>query len=109
GTVAYMSPEQASGRAVDFRSDQFAFGSILYEMLTGRPSFRRASAAETLSAVMRDDPAPLRAVNPAAPPHLGWIVDRCLAKEPGGRYASTHDLATELAVVREHLSDLTSG
>ena len=109
GTVAYMSPEQASGRAVDFRSDQFAFGSILYEMLTGRPSFRRASAAETLSAVMRDDPAPLREVNPAAPPHLGWILDRCLAKEPGGRYASTRDLATELAVVREHLSDLTSG
>jgi len=108
GTVAYMSPEQASGRAVDFRSDQFAFGSILYEMLTGRPSFRRASAVETLSAVMRDDPAPLRAVNPAAPPHLGWILDRCLAKEPGGRYASTRDLATELAIVRDHLSDLTS-
>ena len=109
GTVAYMSPEQASGRAVDFRSDQFAFGSILYEMLTGRPSFRRASTGETLAAIIRDEAEPVRAINPAVPSHLAWIVDRCLAKEPGGRYASTRDLATEIAVVREHLSDLTSG
>ena len=108
GTVAYMSPEQASGRSVDFRSDQFAFGAILYELLSGRSAFRRPSAAETLSAVMRDEPEPLRAIQPAVPPHVTWILDRCLAKDPEGRYASTRDLARELAVVRDHLSDSTS-
>jgi len=107
GTVAYMSPEQASGRSVDFRSDQFAFGAILYELLSGRSAFRRASAAETLSAVMRDEPEPVRAINPSIPSPLVWILDRCLAKEPGGRYASTGDLARELATVRAHLSEMT--
>jgi eukaryotic-like serine/threonine-protein kinase len=109
GTVSYMSPEQASGRKVDFRSDQFAFGSIVYELLTGRPSFRGASAAETLSAVMRDEPEPVRTINTSVPLHLGWILERCLAKEPEHRYASTQDLARELVLVREHLSDRTSG
>ncbi|HKB70622.1 MAG TPA: protein kinase [Thermoanaerobaculia bacterium] len=107
GTVAYMSPEQAAGRKVDFRSDQFALGAILWEMLAGRPCFRRASAAETLSAVMRDEPEPLRTLNPAVPMPLAWILERCLAKEATGRYASTRDLAGELATVRDHLSDLT--
>jgi eukaryotic-like serine/threonine-protein kinase len=108
GTVAYMSPEQASGRSVDFRSDQFAFGTILYELLAGRSAFRRPSAAETLSAVMRDEPEPVRSIQAAVPPHLAWIVDRCLAKEPDGRYAATRDLARELAMVRDHLSEATA-
>ena len=108
GTVAYMSPEQASGRKVDFRSDQFAFGAIVWEMFAGRPCFRRASAAETLSAIMRDEPEPVRGANSAVPAQLAWIIDRCLAKEPTGRYASTRDLASEIATVRDHLSDLTS-
>ena len=107
GTVAYMSPEQASGRRVDFRSDQFAFGAILYELLSGRSAFRRPSAAETLSAVMRDEPEPVRAINPSVPSPLAWILDRCLAKEPEGRYASTGDLAREIATVRSHLSEMT--
>ena len=107
GTVAYMSPEQASGRSVDFRSDQFAFGAILYELLSGRSAFRRPSPAETLSAVMRDEPEPVQAIRPDVPAPLAWILDRCLAKEPVGRYASTRDLATELATVRDHLSDVT--
>ncbi|HYK42333.1 MAG TPA: protein kinase [Thermoanaerobaculia bacterium] len=107
GTVAYMSPEQARGDAVDFRSDQFAFGSLLYEMLSGRPSFRRASAAETLSAIIRDDPEPLRKIDPSIPPNLSWIVERCLAKEPRNRYASTRDLASDLELVRDRWSDLT--
>ncbi len=109
GTVAYMSPEQASGRKVDFRSDQFAFGAILWEMLAGRPCFRRPSAAETLSAIMRDEPEPLRAVNSAVPGPVAWIAERCLAKQPEGRYASTRDLAGEIATVRDHLADLSSG
>jgi serine/threonine protein kinase/Tol biopolymer transport system component len=107
GTVAYMSPEQASGRSVDFRSDQFSFGSVLYELLTERSPFRRASAPETLAAILRDEPEPLERVNPSVPAHVSWILERCLAREPEQRYASTRDLARELALVREHLSDLS--
>ena len=109
GTVAYMSPEQATGRKVDFRSDQFAFGAIVWEMLAGRPGFRRESAAETLSAVIRDEPEPLRTVNPAVPAPLAWIVERCLEKDPQGRYASTQDLAREIAGIRDHLTDISGG
>ncbi|HET9793266.1 MAG TPA: protein kinase [Thermoanaerobaculia bacterium] len=106
GTVAYMSPEQASGRAVDFRSDQFAFGSILYEMLAGKPPFRRASPGETMAAVIRDEPDPPGA---GVPPQLFWVVERCLSKEPADRYGSTRDLARELALLRQHLSEVMSG
>ncbi len=109
GTVSYMSPEQAGGRSVDFRSDQFAFGSILYEMLAGKSPFRRPTAGETMAAVMRDEPQPVRAIISSVPPQLGWILDRCLAKESDARYASTRDLARELMLVREHLSEMTSG
>ena len=109
GTVSYMSPEQAGGRALDFRSDQFAFGSIVYEMVAGKSPFRRSTAGETMAAVMRDEPQPVRAINSSVPPQLGWILDRCLAKEPDARYASTRDLARELALVREHLSEMTGG
>jgi eukaryotic-like serine/threonine-protein kinase len=105
GTVSYMSPEQARGAALDFRSDQFAFGSVFYEMLSGRPAFHRPSAAETLSAIMRDEPPPLRFVEPGIPANVAWIVERCLAKEPGGRYASTRDLALELQLAADRLSD----
>ena len=102
GTVAYMSPEQARGASVDFRSDQFSFGSILYEMLAGKSAFRRSSSAETLAAILREDPEPLASTVPAP---LRWIVERCLSKEPEGRFASTRDLATDLKSVREHLSE----
>jgi tetratricopeptide (TPR) repeat protein len=105
GTVGYMSPEQASGRSVDFRSDQFSLGSVLYEMATGERAFKRETAAETLSAIIREEPAPIARVNPTAPPPFAWVVERCLAKDPEERYASTRDLARELRSVREHLSD----
>jgi serine/threonine protein kinase/tetratricopeptide (TPR) repeat protein len=101
GTVGYMSPEQAVGRAVDFRSDQFPLGAILYELVTGVRAFQRPSAVETLSAILRDEPAPLAAVAPQAPEGLRWIVERCLAKEPEERYASTRDLARDLANLRD--------
>jgi serine/threonine protein kinase/Tol biopolymer transport system component len=105
GTVAYMSPEQARGAAIDFRSDQFAFGSILYEMLSGKNAFRRGSPAETLSAILGQEPEPLAAAVPATPAPLRWIVERCLSKESEGRFASTKDLATDLKSVRDHLSE----
>ena len=107
GTVGYMSPEQASGKPIDYRSDQFSFGVILYEMATGRRAFQRNTPVETLSAIIRDDPEPVGSVNPQAPAPLRWIIERCLGKSPEERYVSTRDLARELASVRDHLSDTT--
>jgi len=95
GTVAYMSPEQAQGREVDYRSDQFSLGVMLYEMATGQRPFEQRTAAETIAAILRDPPPPLDAS--VLPPPLQWLIERCLAKNPGDRYASTRDLASELA------------
>ncbi len=108
GTVGYMSPEQASGRPVDFRSDQFSLGSILYEMATGKRAFHRGTGAQTLSAIIQDEPEPVAQVNPRVPAPLRWIVERCLAKDPDERYASTRDLARDLKSVREHIAEVTS-
>ena len=107
GTVGYMSPEQASGGMADNRSDQFSFGLVLYEMLTGRRAFDRPTAVETLSAIIREDPPPVEQLNPSVPAPVRWIVDRCLAKNPADRYGSTRDLARDLASARDHFSELT--
>jgi Tol biopolymer transport system component len=108
GTVGYMSPEQASGSPLDFRSDQFAFGSVLYEMATGKRAFQAKTAVETLSAILRAEPEPVASVNPEAPVPLRWLVERCLAKEPDERYASTRDLARDLAMLRDRLPEASS-
>jgi eukaryotic-like serine/threonine-protein kinase len=105
GTAGYMSPEQASGQAVDFRSDQFTLGSILYEMATGKKAFQRKTGAETLVAIIREEPEPLSQLAPRAPAPVRWIVERCLAKDPEERYASTKDLARDLKSVRDHLTE----
>ncbi len=105
GTVGYMSPEQASGAPVDFRSDQFSFGTILHEMATGRRAFLRATAVETMAAILREDPSPLGSARPDAPAPLRWLVERCLSKDPRERYASTEDLARDLATLRDRLSE----
>jgi len=109
GTVGYMSPEQASGKAVDFRSDQFSLGSILYEMATGKRAFQRATSAETLTAIIREDAEPIGPMNGRVPAPFRWIVERCLQKDPEERYASTRDLARDLRSVREHLTEGLSG
>ncbi|HKD19305.1 MAG TPA: protein kinase, partial [Thermoanaerobaculia bacterium] len=110
GTVGYMSPEQASGEAIDFRSDQFSLGSILYELSTGHRAFQKKTAVDTLGAILNEEPSPIASLNPQTPAPLRWIVERCLAKDPEGRYASTKDLARELRSVSEHLSEaLPSG
>jgi Tol biopolymer transport system component len=109
GTVGYMSPEQASGHPVDFRSDQFSFGSILYEMATGKSPFHRGTAPQTLAAIIQDEPEPIGTINPRIPSPIRWIIDQCLGKEPGDRYASTQDLARELARIRDHLSEVFAG
>jgi len=101
GTVAYMSPEQARGSKVDLRSDQFSFGLILYEMLTGRGAFRRDNPADTLSAILRDEPTPLRDVARDVPEPFARLVHRCLSKEPANRYASTRDLFHDLKALQQ--------
>jgi serine/threonine protein kinase len=80
GTVAYMSPEQASGQAVDYRSDQFSLGSILHEALTGEKAFAHNTPAETMAAIIRDEPRPISQLRPETPPPLKWIVERGLAR-----------------------------
>jgi predicted ATPase/serine/threonine protein kinase len=105
GTLGYMSPEQASGDRLDFRSDQFSFGLVLYEMVTGKRAFQRSTAAETLVAVLREQAEPIGAQNPDAPAPLCWAIERCLAKEPDKRYVSTRDLARELATIRDRFSE----
>jgi serine/threonine protein kinase len=106
GTAGYMSPEQAAGSAVDFRSDQFSFGSILYEMASGNRAFHEATAPETMSAILRKEPEPLSEAKPGVPAPYRWIIERCLAKDPEDRYASTRDLAHELQTLRDHLSEV---
>ena len=108
GTIGYMSPEQAAGRSVDFRSDQFSLGTILYEMATGCRAFLRDSAAQTLAAIIEKDPQSISEINPAFPAPARWIIERCLEKDPVDRYASTLDLARELRKVREHLTEASA-
>ena len=108
GTVGYMSPEQASGHPVDFHSDQFSFGSLLYEMATGKAPFRRATPAQTLAAIIQDEPEPID-VSSSIPVPLRWIIERCLTKDQEGRYEATKDLARDLTNLRDHLAQITSG
>ena len=103
GTVHYMSPEQVSGEPLDFRSDQFAFGAILYEMLTGKRAFQRKSAGETLAAILKEEPEAVNALTVEAPAPLCWVVERCLAKESEQRYFSTRDLERDLEAMDERV------
>jgi serine/threonine protein kinase len=99
GTLEYMSPEQASGRPVDHRTDQFSVGLVLCEMATGRPLFRRDTPAQVLAAVIEREPEPLGRLRPDTPPPLAALVARCLQKDPERRFARTDDLASDLAVL----------
>ena len=101
GTVGYMSPEQVSGKTADHRADIFAFGAILYEALTGKRAFRKPTAAETMSAILNEDPPSASQLIPTIPPALQKVVHRCLEKNPAQRFQSASDLAFAL----EALSD----
>ncbi len=105
GTVSHMSPEQARGREVDYRSDQFSFGLILYEMVSGKRAFDRPEAVQIMSAILTEEPAPL---DPKVPAPLRWTIERCLAKEPADRYESSRDLFRDLRYLRDHLSEATA-
>jgi serine/threonine protein kinase len=101
GTVPYMSPEQAEGRKVDARSDIFAFGSVLYEMTTGRRAFHGDSKLSTLSAILKEDPQPVRELVGDAPRDLEKIITRCLRKEADRRFQHMDDLKIALTELRE--------
>jgi serine/threonine-protein kinase len=104
GTVGYMSPEQASGRPVDYRSDQFALGLLIYELVTRTRPFERPTMAQTLAATIETDPAPIESLRAGVPPHLAAVVRRLLAKNPDERYESTRDLARELRIIGDTAS-----
>ena len=96
GTIGYMSPEQVRGKSADHRSDIFSFGSILYEMLSGRRAFRGESTADTISAILREDPPDLSTTNRGINPALERVVNHCLEKSPEERFNSARDLGFAL-------------
>jgi eukaryotic-like serine/threonine-protein kinase len=101
GTAGYMSPEQVRGKDADHRSDIFAFGTILYETVTGKQTFRKPTSAETMSAILNDEPEAISQLAPSVPPGLERVARRCLEKAPEQRFQSASDLAFAL----EALSD----
>jgi len=103
GTVQYMAPEQLEGREADARTDVFAFGAVLYEMLTGSKAFTGATQANVSAAILEREPVPLTSLLPSVPPAFDRIVKKCLAKDPEARWQSTADLSSELQWV-EHSS-----
>jgi len=104
GTIAYMSPEQLRGKAVDHRSDVFSFGAILYEMLTGRRAFVAETQVDTITAILKEDPAEMSLQGQDIPVAFDHVVRHCLEKEPENRFQSARDLAFALGT----LSDITT-
>jgi Tol biopolymer transport system component len=109
GTIGYMSPEQVRGMAVDHRTDIFSFGAVLYEMLTGQRAFKGATGADTMMAVLREDPPPLSGVDRGVPPALERLVHHCLEKNPAERFQSARDLAFHLEATSGASAPVTSG
>src|SRR3984957_1957760 len=101
GTMQYMSPEQLEGKTVDARSDIFSFGAMLYEMATGSKAFEANSHASLIAAILKEEPRPMRELQPLTPPGLEHIVKACLAKDPDDRPQSAHDLKLEFDWIRE--------
>jgi hypothetical protein len=101
GTTAYMSPEQVRGGRVDHHSDIFAFGAVLYEMLTGRLAFAKGTSAETMTAILNEDPPALSQSGQNIPPGLQRVIQRCLEKQPERRFQSASDLGFALEALSE--------
>ena len=102
GTFQYMAPEQLEGQEADARTDIFAFGAVLYEMVTGRRAFEGKTQVGLIGAILKDEPLPISTVQPLTPPALDRVVKKCLAKDPDGRWQSAHDLHDELTWIAEH-------
>jgi serine/threonine protein kinase len=107
GTVGYMAPEQVRGKAADHRADIFAFGTILYEIVTGKQGFRKPTSAETMTAILNEEPPSISQLTPTAPPGMQRVVHRCLEKNPEQRFQSASDMAFALEALSD--SNLTSG
>jgi len=101
GTFQYMAPEQLEGKEADARTDIFAFGAVLYEMATGRKAFSGSSQASLISAIMKEEPAPIATLQPMTPPALDRVVRTCLAKDPEERWQSAHDIKSELSWIAQ--------
>jgi Tol biopolymer transport system component/tRNA A-37 threonylcarbamoyl transferase component Bud32 len=101
GTFQYMAPEQLEGKEVDARTDIFAFGVVLYEMVTGKKAFEGESQASLISAIMTSEPKPISELKPMTPPALEHVVKRCLVKDPEGRWQNALDVALELKWISE--------
>src|ERR1700687_1192351 len=104
GTFQYMSPEQVEGKEADARSDIFALGAVLYEMVTGRRAFQGKTTASTIAAILASDPPPLSIVQPLSPPSLEATVKSCLAKDPDERLQMAHDVKLQLKWINENAS-----
>jgi serine/threonine protein kinase len=100
GTFQYMAPEQIEGLEADARTDVFAFGAVLFEMLTGRPAFEGTTRAQLLGAILKDEPPPVSTLHSGVPTALDRIVSTCLAKGPDERWQTARDLRRELKWAR---------
>lgn len=101
GTIQYMSPEQLEGKTIDHRTDIFSLGVILYEMVTGMRPFQGGSPASLMAAILSSDPAPIRSMQPSAPPALERIIVTALEKDPDERWQTAHDVARQLRWISE--------
>uniref|UniRef100_Q01TY9 Serine/threonine protein kinase n=1 Tax=Solibacter usitatus (strain Ellin6076) TaxID=234267 RepID=Q01TY9_SOLUE len=106
GTFQYMAPEQLEGKEADARSDIFAFGAVLYEMIAGRKAFEGQSQASLISAIMKDEPPSITALQPMSPPALDRLIRQCLAKEPDERWQTVRDLTRELRWISQSSSQI---
>ena len=107
GTMQYMAPEQVEGKEADARTDLFAFGAVLYEMITGKKAFEGKSQASLIGAIMKAEPRPVSHGQPMAPAALDRVVRRCLAKDPEERWQTAHDLMVQLAWIGRGRTEVT--
>jgi Tol biopolymer transport system component/predicted Ser/Thr protein kinase len=106
GTLQYMAPEQLEGKEVDARTDIFAFGTVVYEMATGKRAFEGKSQASVIGAILKDDPTPISSLQPMTPPALDRLMKKCLAKDPEERWQNAHDLVSEFKWITEGSSQM---